>query len=265
MVIDSGSIAISHPGEWPQRWESNGDRDWSAFQPWGWTQLVGIGGIFIFEVEVVQAYLLLMTKRIETMLLGWCGDYPDFSKNSHGWGHVSIVVNIWSFQLHQESCRSPYIGSSEVPNHSGLELQNKTHRHWQRATKARPNHELGFAGFAGLCWGLQLWGHRAGSGWALAVPGPQGTELLKGTLSSSVSSAPALARLSGSCQHHCLGSLPASQMLLLENLPACQLPKALTGCDLHPGREGGWEQEGHFITPQSTFFWAFLLLLLLFW
>lgn len=173
------------------------------------------------------------------------------SKHSQSLGHVSIVISIWSFQLHQEYCRSPYIGVSKVPNHSGAPEEN-TSRHWQRATKTHPNHGCCELGFAGVCCSG---GSRAGCGWALVQPslchGPTGHGCSRGHCPSSVSPAPALARLGGSCQHHCLGSLPASQMLLLENLPACQLPKALTGCDLHPGREGGWEQEGHFITQQS--------------
>lgn len=170
------------------------------------------------------------------------GRLPWITKISHGLGHVSIVINIWSFQLHQEPCRSPYIGASEVPNHSGLELWNKTHADIDReALTHTPITSWALLGFAALG------AAGAGSGAAQAVPWPWCT------LDSvpAASSAPALARLGGSCQHHCLGSLPASQMLLLENLPLCQLLKALTGCDLHPGREGGWEQEGHFIIQHS--------------
>lgn len=90
------------------------------------------------------------------------------SKHSQSLGHVSIVINIWSFQLHQESCRSPDIGVSKVPNRSGAPEEN-TSRHWQRATKTHPNHGCCELGFAGICCSG---GSRAGSGWALGQPSP---------------------------------------------------------------------------------------------
>lgn len=167
------------------------------------------------------------------------------TKNSHGLGHVSIVINIWSFQLHQESCRSPYIGASEVPNRSGLELRNKTHTEIER--EALKHTQITGA----TSWGLLGFAALGGLRGALVQPmlchGPGGQGCSRDVSQQRVPSPSPWWELPAPLPRE----LPASQMLLLENLPACQLPKALTGCDLHPGREGGWEQEGHFITHQS--------------
>lgn len=164
-----------------------------------------------------------------------------------------VKIHPWVLQV---TLHLPSAGISEVVNRSGTSEEN-IHKHWQIATKTCTNHhwrELGFAGIhSPALWGQQ--GQILGEHWCTPrrAEGPHThrARSSRGGSPSGVSSAPAQDRLSRSCQHNCLGSLPARQMLLLEKWPVCQLPKALPGCDLHPGRERGGGQEGYFITQQA--------------
>lgn len=139
-------------------------------------------------------------------------------------GFNSIKTHPWVLQV---TLRLPSAGTREVLK---WDFRRK-HRHWQKATTACTDHcwlELGFAE-----------GHSPVLQESTGPPPCPATSPQQG-VPSGMSSAPAQDRLEGNGQHNNLG---ACQPARCRKTCLCQLPTALLGCDLHPGRGGGGERK----------------------